>query len=143
MFMAMDLLNVPDREYTAVAFHQTKGVPKLFAPRKSLQASTNDAFARAFSLEAAKTHGYHDAEHLKLYDSTWLEDRLTKLHQHFDETVFRVVRTDAEDAEEDEGSEEEEARLLVPPSTAHQLRHDIESCFWGAFPRPYSHMSHR
>jgi len=142
MFMAMDLLNVPDRQYTAAAFHQTKGVPKLFAPRKSLLASTNDTFARAFSLDAAKTHGYQDAEHLNLYDSTWLEDRLTKLHQHFDETVFRVARTDAEDAQYDEGRKEEKARLLVKPSTAHQLRHDIESCFWGAFPRTYSHMFH-
>jgi len=73
------------------------------------------AFERAFSSGAAESHGYTDPDHLKLYDEDWLPERLEALHKHFETTTF-AGRFCTEFAHR---------------STAHQLRHDIESCFWG------------
>lgn len=116
MFMALDLLEV-EREYSRDDFRYINDAA-WFSTLMANSRDPDEAIARAFSPDAARAHGYHDAKHLNLYDETWLREKLAALLQHFDTTTFGG----------------RSRKSSATRSNGNRLRHDIESCFWGMCP---------
>ena len=125
--MSWDLLPVDSRQYQDNMFEKMIGkwMDKFLGPaptnrQERLSTVENDvsakAFEQAFSPAAAQAHGYIDPDHLKLYNEDQLRPALDRLCQHFQATVF---------------SKGSFTRKPPQSSVAHQLRHDVESCFWG------------
>jgi len=112
MFMALDLQCRDGLDYSEWRLRGQAPLPQYFQPTSRHGTAAKEAFERAFSPAAATAHGYN-AQHAELYDSSVFENQLSALHQHFLTNTFI------------------EWTIHVPPSSAHQFRHDIESCFWG------------
>ena len=112
MFMALDLQCRDGLDYDSIWLRGQAPLPEYFRPTSNHSTAAEQAFDRAFSPAAAMAHGYN-ARHAELYDSSVFENQLSALRHHFLSKIF-IKRT-----------------IYVPPSSAHQFRHDIESCFWG------------
>ena len=128
MFMALDLMNADSehRQYDSKAFLEMGAGPKFFSPDEFESEATPDvirAFARAFSPEAAQTHGFKDDGHVLLYTESEFLAVFRKMHAHFNNHLFHQQRARSSKID-----------LIEPDalqSATHGLRHDDESLISG------------
>ena len=128
MFMALDLMNADSehRKYDSRAFLEMDAGPKFFSPDEFESEATPDAitaFARAFSPEAAHTHGFKDDGHVLLYTDSEFLAVFRKLHAHFNNHLFHQPRA--------RSSKSKSIRPDALQSATHGLRHDVESLISG------------